>query len=219
MSLGRLSELQVTILRLAAGVEPSWTLTGGGALAGFHTMHRPTRDLDLFFRGQRELGDLVGHVRERLEAGGLRTAVLRTSRSFSQLDVRADSEAIVLDLVADPTPVAEPARVVEIDGAQILVDTRHQLLVNKLGALLSRSELRDLIDVRALLEGGEDLRRALLDAPGQDAGFSPLTFSWAVQNLPVRKLALALGVAELEIAGLESFRDHLVDAVLREAQA
>jgi hypothetical protein len=33
---------------MPAGLQPPWTLTGGGALAGFHTKHRETRDLDLF---------------------------------------------------------------------------------------------------------------------------------------------------------------------------
>jgi hypothetical protein len=34
-----------------------WTLSGGGALAGVHTQHRTTRDLDLFYRD-----DLVEQV-------------------------------------------------------------------------------------------------------------------------------------------------------------
>lgn len=46
MSIGKLSTLQERVLRLLADVEPPWTLTGGAALAGFHTHHRTTRDLD-----------------------------------------------------------------------------------------------------------------------------------------------------------------------------
>jgi hypothetical protein len=52
MALGRLTVLQERALVALGGIEPRWTLTGGGALAGFHTRHRVTRDLDLFFRGQ-----------------------------------------------------------------------------------------------------------------------------------------------------------------------
>jgi hypothetical protein len=37
-------------------------------------------------------------------------------------------------------------------------------------------ELRDLEDVRALLESGGDLERALADAPLKDGGFSPTRF-------------------------------------------
>jgi phosphoribosyl-dephospho-CoA transferase len=55
-------------------------------------------------------------------------------------------------------------------NAMILVETPHQLLVNKLCALLSRSELRDLVDVRVLIESGLDLTRALADCPARMPG-------------------------------------------------
>lgn len=97
-------------------------------------------------------------------------------------------------------------------------DTPHQILVNKLCALLSRSELRDLVDVRALLEGSGDLSRALEDCPRQDAGFSPLTFAWAVRGLPLRSIASAAGWTEDRISDLERFRDDLVGRVLADVK-
>lgn len=189
MSIGKLSPLQQRILQRLAGIEPPWTLTGGAALAGFHTHHRETRDLDLFFRPQASLGSSVATVHEQLERAGLMVRVLRTSPSFSQLEVRDDSGSVVVDLVADPTPIAEPPRATTLGAAIILVDTAYQLLVNKLCALLSRSELRDLIDVRELLRRGGDLQRALEDCPRQDAGFSPLTFGWSMRGLKIDRLA------------------------------
>jgi hypothetical protein len=180
--------------------------------------HRETRDLDLFFRAQRSLGDVVDLVRQRLEADGLTVTAIRTAPMFGQLDVRSNDGAVVVDLVADPTPVAEAPEPRTLEGVTILVDTVHQLLVNKLCALLSRSELRDLVDVRVLVEAGGDLSRALADSPDQDAGFSPLTFAWSVRNLPIRRLANALGWPEPEIDALEQFRETLVDRVVAEAR-
>jgi hypothetical protein len=49
MSANRLSAIQERVLVALAALRPQWTLTGGGALVGFYTMHRETRDLDLFF--------------------------------------------------------------------------------------------------------------------------------------------------------------------------
>lgn len=43
-----LSPLQWRILRALAVEDPPWSLTGGGALVGFHLHHRETRALDLF---------------------------------------------------------------------------------------------------------------------------------------------------------------------------
>jgi hypothetical protein len=215
---GRLTALQERVLALAASIRPRWTLTGGGALAGFHTKHRDTRDLDLFFRGEKLLSERVQEVRHALEIGGLNVAVLRTTPMFSQLDVRDENGAVVVDLVADPTPIAEAPTSVVLGDTEILVETRHQILVNKLCALLSRSELRDLVDVRALVEDGGDLTRALADAPNQDGGFSPLTFSWALNSLAIAKLAKASSWGDSQIAALENFRDELVDRVLDDAR-
>ena len=126
---------------------------------------------------------------QALQGAGLRVVPVRSSTMFAQLDVRLETESTIIDLVADPTPIAEVAQPMMVDEVTIMVETSHQLLVNKLCALLSRSELRDLIDIRALVAFGADLQRALLDCPGQDAGFSPMTFAWGAQSLPIRRVA------------------------------
>ena len=218
MAIGRLSSLQQRILEALAELQPTWTLTGGGALVGFYTKHRETRDLDLFFHHQTSLGTVVGDASERLASAGLSVASLRSSPTFAQLSVGDGSDTVVLDLVADPTPIAEVASQQVIGSTKILVETPHQLLVNKLCALLSRSELRDLVDVRALLDAGGDLLRALPDCPKQDAGFSPLTFSWAVKGIAIDKLARALSWPTDEIDALSTFRDDLVDRVVGAAR-
>lgn len=99
----------------------------------------------------------------------------------------------------------------EIDGAAIAVDSRHEILASKLATLLERSELRDLVDVRALLDAGEDLESGLRDAPKKDAGFSPLTLAWVVKGFDLRSAARALGWADAETQGLVKFRDRLLE--------
>jgi hypothetical protein len=215
---GKLSALQQQILVVLSQIRPIWTLTGGAALAGFHTKHRETRDLDLFFHHQHELGSIVVDATQALRGAGLGVVPVRSSAMFAQLDVRLDAESTIIDLVADPTPIAEVAQPMIIGDATIMVETPHQLLVNKLCALLSRSEVRDLIDIRALVESGTDLPRALHDCPGQDAGFSPMTFAWGAQNLPLRRIAAAQGWSEPEIEALERFRQGLVARVMAEVR-
>ncbi|MEZ4320700.1 MAG: hypothetical protein R3F61_24680 [Myxococcota bacterium] len=65
----RLGRLQHQILEILAGM--GWTLTGGGALAGFHLGHRETRDLDLFWTGPKTLDRIPEEVEARLGAAGL----------------------------------------------------------------------------------------------------------------------------------------------------
>jgi len=192
--------------------------SSGAALAGFHTKHRDTRDLDLFFHDQRELGSIVADAAEALRHAGPGVIPLRSSATFAQLDVRLDAESTVVDLVADPTPVAEVAQPMSVDDVMILVETPYQLLVNKLCALLSRSEVRDLVDIRALVESGVDLPSALRDCPGQGAGFSPMTFAWGARSIPLRRVAAAQGWSEPEIEALEQFRQALVERVMAEVR-
>jgi hypothetical protein len=218
VALGRLSALQERLLVVLAGLDPPWTLSGGAALVGFHTRHRETRDLDLFWQARRELGEAAGDARARVERAGLDVAVVQTAAAFCRLEVRDGVDSVIVDLVADPVRLAEAPRPVTVQGATFLVDTPHQILVNKLCALLSRSEVRDLVDVKALLETDGDLRRALMDAPQQDGGFSPLTFAWSMRALPLRRLGAALKMPASAVEDLERFRDGLVDRVLAEAR-
>jgi hypothetical protein len=218
VALGRLTPLQERLLVVLAGVDPPWTLSGGAALAGFYTAHRDTRDLDLFWQHRRELGDSVDAVLKTLEAAGLETKVLQTGEAFSRLSVRDGGDTVTVDLVADPVPLAESPRSVTVAGATFLVDTPHQILVNKLCALLGRSEPRDLEDIKALVESGGDLERALDDCPRQDAGFSPMTLAWAVRGLPLERLTAALGWPPARIEAVVQFRESLVERVAQQAR-
>ena len=160
MTPGRLTPLQRRILRALAGLNPPWTLTGGGALAGVHLGHRTTRDLDLFWRTRNNLGTSTVDAQALLRAEGLESVVLRTAPTFAELRVSDGAEVCVVDLVAEPLAPLEPPHRVALDDAAIAVDSMHEILVSKLTALLSRTELRDLVDVQALVGAGlRDHRR------------------------------------------------------------
>lgn len=215
MSIGRLSALQARVLRVLAGLRPRWTLTGGGALAGVYTKHRETRDLDLFWHATKELGSLPRDVVSLLQADGFVVESVQSAPAFRRYRVLKGEESVLVDLVADPVPALEEPREFVIEGAAILVDTEREILVNKLCTLLERSELRDLQDVRTLLEAGGDLERALAQAPQKDAGFSPLTLAWVLRELPISSLGLGSGWPGEEVSRLERFRDDLVQKIAR----
>lgn len=210
-STDRLTPLQRRLIVIMARIRPQGVLTGGAALAAVFSGDRATRDLDWLWRGEQALGPIPDKVRASLRREGLQVDTLQTSPSFVRLRVGDGVETVVLDLVADPTPGVEVPRVVRWEGVDLQVDTLHEILVNKLCALLGRAEVRDLYDVRALLARGGDLRRAVRDAPKKDGGFSPLVLAWVLRELPVASLALASGWLEDSIRSLESFRDQLVD--------
>ena len=211
MSGDRLTPLQRRILRVLAGLTPPWTLTGGRALAGIHLGHRETRDLDLFWRNRGELGTLVAEAVAALQGDALGAQVLRTAPAFGELRVSDGADTCVVDLVAEPFSSIAPPDHAVIDGSTIAVDNRHEILASKLATLLERSEIRDLADVKALLDAGGDLESALRDAPMKDAGFSPLTLAWVLKSYDPRPAARALGWNEADTQGLVAFRAWLLE--------
>ena len=214
MSGDRLTPLQRRLLGVLAVLRPPWTLSGGGALAGVHLGHRETRDLDLFWRNRSELGSLVADATATLRAAGLEATVLRTAPSFGELRASDGNDTCIVDLVAEPFGSIEPPEQVEIEGTTIAVDGRHEILVGKLAALLERSEVRDLVDVKGLLDAGGDLEAGLRDAPRKDAGFSPLTLAWVLRGFDPRPASRVLGWTEEEAAALVAFRDWLVERLV-----
>jgi len=91
----------------------------------------------------------------------------------------------------------------------VFVDTARELLSQKLCALLSRTELRDLEDIGALLDAGGDLARGMADAATRDGGFSPPTLAWLLQAFPLQR-AEEEGRARSRLIAI---RDRLLDAL------
>lgn len=201
-----LDPLQLRILDELAGMQPAWTLFGAGALIGFYLGHRTTRDLDLAFRPHRVLGEIPREVEARLVTAGLVVERVQTGSSFVRMLVRDGAATIELDLVADPTTPVEPPSEVR---PGVFVDTTRELLAQKLCALLSRTELRDLEDIGALLDAGVDLARGFADAAAKDGGFSPPTLAWLLQAFPVQRAA----DEGRDQSRLETIRDRLLAAL------
>lgn len=202
------------VLDALAGLDPPFVLTGGGALAGVHLGHRTTRDLDLFWRNRDRLGDLPGVVEQRLTNHGLSVRSLQKSPAFAQLHISDGSSAVTVDLVAEPSDAIEQAETHTIGNEKILVDSKRAILAEKLCALLERAEVRDLIDVEALLKRGESLEIAVADAPRRDTGFSPLTLAWVLRDLNVTVLAARAGLGGDAAQRLDEFRTSLIERLI-----
>lgn len=211
----KLSALQRAVLEALAPSVPPWTLSGGGALVGYHLGHRTTRDLDLFLHGHASLEDFAERAVQRLRDAGMEVHSVQSGRALRRLRVARGSETVLVDLVAEPVPYLEAPSPRSIGSASILVDTPHEILVNKLCTLVQRNELRDLLDVRGLLEIGGDLERALRDAPRKDGGFSPLTLAWQLSGMDLPAMGRAEGWPDRDVADLRDFRDELIERLSR----
>jgi hypothetical protein len=214
MPTSRLSALQERILRSLAPAVGGWRLIGGGALVGFYLFHRETRDLDLQWSPLGELGDLPARTAEILRHEGLEVSSIQVALAFHRLRVAHLGEVTNVDLIADPAAPAHAPESRPLAGATIALEPIHDVLVSKLCALLGRAEVRDLIDVRALLAAGQDLRAAVTAAPFRDGGFSAPTLAWVLQGLNVVALARAAKVPDEEARDLAAFVPWLVGELL-----
>lgn len=184
--------------------EQGFFLTGGAALAGFHLGHRKTRDLDLFTI-EADLEQGVATLREVAEELGASLESLRTSPGFQRFLVRRVGQSAVVDLVFERAPqLASKLRF----GA-IRVDPPEEILANKLCTLLSRAELRDLVDVRALERAGHRVEDALAPAARKDAGLTAGQLAWVLSEVAIGDDAEPPGVSAREL------RDYVDDLVRR----
>jgi predicted nucleotidyltransferase component of viral defense system len=179
-------------------------LTGGAALAGFHLGHRTTLDLDLFTNE-----DLMDEGEQALleTARDLDVGVerLRTSSDFRRFLLTRGSESLVVDLVRELAPQIDDEKI-EIRG--IPVDSTREIMANKLCTLLSRAELRDLVDVRALEDEGLSVEEHLPLAAEKDAGLTAGQLAWVLSQIEIGDDASPPGgVSALE---LRSFVEDLI---------
>jgi predicted nucleotidyltransferase component of viral defense system len=169
--------------------EDRFFLTGGAALAGFHLGHRRTQDLDLFTTENRiEQG--VAALSATARDLGASVEAVQTSPDFRRYLLRRGEEALIVDLVLDSAPQLYTEKQV-ING--IRVDPPEEILANKLCTLLSRSEIRDLVDVRALEQAGYPMERYFESATRKDGGLTPGQLAWVLSEVRIGDDALPPG--------------------------
>jgi predicted nucleotidyltransferase component of viral defense system len=207
----RLTPLQRAVLTAFFEREGRFFLTGGAALAGFYTGHRGTNDLD-FFTTEDVLEEGEVALREAAVSLGASIERVRTAPEFRRRVVRRSDESVVVDLVRDRVPQVRPEKTLR---GGIRVDPPEEIFANKLCTLLSRSEPRDLVDVRALEALGLDLDDALAAASRKDGGLTPGQLAWVLSEVTIGDDARLPG--DVSVSELRAYLADLVGRLSRRA--
>jgi Nucleotidyl transferase AbiEii toxin, Type IV TA system len=177
----RLTRFQRDLLQAFFDRESRFVLTGGGALAGFYLGHRTTEDLDFFTRE-----DVLDDAERKLVAIcmelGAELEKIRTAPDFRRNLVRRQSEAVVVDLVLDRSP---DVGLDKVKRGAISLDSPEEILANKLCALLSRAEIRDLVDVLELEKAGYSLEAAAPVAIQKEGGLTHGQLAWVLDQIKI----------------------------------
>lgn len=162
--------LQDKVLSALSGKASGFYLTGGTALSRFYLHHRYSEDLDLFTNQNPTFADDVLKIREWLSA----VAHISEDRwiqyeSFSRFWITNGVE-LKIELVNDVhVRWGDP---LEFRG--VFIDTVANILTNKLTALFSRDEPKDIFDIISISENysfnweevfSQALKKAVLNEP------------------------------------------------------
>jgi len=182
---GWLTSLQAAFLTrfFATDAGQLFFLTDGTALAAYHLHHRLSVDLDLFTLDDlalRETNVLIPQLAADL---GCRIGRARRTEHFHQFLLEPEvGEFLQIDLVRDFGP--QYGEHIRVDD--IVVDSLENIGVNKLTAILGRTEPKDFVDLYFILRAGHDFDDLLAKAREKDLGLQP--FFMAGTLLQVRNL-------------------------------
>lgn len=210
----RLTPLQKELLDAFFKRERRFFLTGGGALVGFYFGHRETEDLDFFSAPGPELSEVARTVADIAAALGAKSTVRSSHVDFHRTLVTRGSEECVVDLVIDRAPFIEAEKPTVGD---IRLDSKREIAANKICAAIGRSELKDLVDLRVLLESGIDLHQAFADALKKEGSADPATLAWVLDQIVISPSSRL--PSEIDPAELDRFKREFVKRLRSDAFA
>lgn len=144
-------------------------LTGGTALSRGYYNHRFSDDLDYFVNDHPDFPRISERQIEKLET--LFTEIKVALKDINFCRVFVAEEKLKIEMVNDV-----PSHIGKLLSHPVLglIDSRENILANKLTAVIDRSLPKDIVDIYFLLKDGLSIKNALTDAESKAAGISPL---------------------------------------------
>lgn len=181
-----------------------FALAGGYAVQACGVLQRPSEDIDLFTSSVRDdFAEGVAKICNAYTEHGLTIKVDVDSPQFVRLSVsepatgRTSKVELAADIRSRPPVTMEIGPVVHLDD----------VAGGKVEALFTRAEVRDFIDIDALLTSGRFTHHQLLDlAASRDLGFDRAVFAQmlAALDLYPNSEFLAYGLTESEVGLLRA---------------
>ena len=137
------SEVQKGVLGDMSGIDviaKNFFLTGGTALSVFYFHHRSSEDIDFFTSNFRELNTVDATLRRIFKND---IALIQSSPEFYSYLLKE----VKVDFVFDTLSTIEKRPLVNLEaGNKIFIDTLANISSNKLSAIVSRFEAKDIVD-------------------------------------------------------------------------
>lgn len=148
-------------------------LTGGTALSRGYFNHRYSDDLDYFVNYHHDFQRLAQiHIDKLSQIFASKIEIDLKGEYFFRIFV--GEERLKIELINDVPSHAGNFLNHSVLG---LIDSRENILANKLTAIVDRALPKDIVDIYFLLNDGLSIKKALTNAESKAAGTSPLLIS------------------------------------------
>jgi hypothetical protein len=177
--------LKCDFLQAFFSKEKRFFLTGGSALGLFYLDHRYSYDLDLFTREMPEWPEIDGlfHLCAREILAD--SEILRDSPTFRRYRLHRQGESEIVDFVLAIDQQIDETKVL---FGNVRVDTLREIFVNKITTLISRCEIKDLVDLYFLEKEGLLIEDHFDEARQKDGGLDPAMISSILRTIQIKEL-------------------------------
>ncbi|PIQ93198.1 MAG: hypothetical protein COY75_06765 [Nitrospirae bacterium CG_4_10_14_0_8_um_filter_41_23] len=149
--------------------ESPFYLTGGTALSRGYYNHRYSDDLDYFVNYHPDFQRLSQIQIDKLQKIFKDAETDYRGEYFCRIFV--GQERLKIEMVNDvPSHIGQLVN----DPVLGIIDSKENILANKVTAIVDRTLPKDIVDIYFLLKDGLSIKKALTDAKSKAAGISPL---------------------------------------------
>jgi len=185
----KLYPLQDKVLKIINALGTPFYLTGGTALSRCYFSHRYSDDLDFFVNKDANYQVCVAKIIDGLTNLGI--AELRKFDTFSSFKV---ADLLKVDLVNDI-----PSHIGGFNTFDIYskVDNLQNILSNKISALASRDEPKDVVDIWTIARSQKvDWKQIFVDVSSKAVGIFPPKIAERLETFPLELLDKVIWIEE-----------------------
>jgi len=200
-----ITPLKLDFIKAFFEEDRSFYLTGGSALGIFYLDHRYSYDLDFFSSQKPNWHVLENRMASICKDIAARYDLISASPEFYRFRLIRNEEQEIVDFVVERIPQIEDRK---NTFGKIRVDTLKEIFINKICMLVSRCELKDVIDLYFLEKKGFEIKTHMDEARQKEAGLDPSMISFLLSTLEVPQLPEYL-IAPLQLSELQLFLNDL----------
>jgi len=202
--------LQDNVLKIIDALKTPFYLTGGTALSRCYLHHRYSDDLDFFVNNEPNFLNFIDSILAGLKQ---KYAIEIVMKSNTYVSIRVEN-LLKIDFIND---VAFRYGDVEKKTLFSRVDNLENILSNKVSALISRDEAKDVVDIVFISKKiNIHWKKIFSDVDSKAVGISPIDVAKRLTEFPVEMIKLIKwNSKEPEMKLFEADIDAICDSMLK----